>query len=289
MMLLPHPLRSRLIAIGIAALAPVLATPTPVAISCGLSGQTNGTTITYSFGGTLSSAFGTLPAGTPFTGTFSYAAAQADLMPQTFPDRGDYKYQSISLTIGGTTVTDNGTGVINVYDGPTTYPTDLFHLYTFNVSGTLGGLTLAPGGGLSIVLQRLDGTAWNSIALPDHSLTINDVTADGIATHIQLQSEPPSTPFPGTITIARGGILSCCSTPPGTATQNLVTTINGMGLPHGVQNSLTAPLGGTANCGQLGAFINQVNAKVQNGQLTQAQAATLLGAATTLKSCLGCT
>lgn len=287
MRLLPFSLRPRRIAFALAAVAPVLATPAPVAVACGLTGQTNGTTITYSFGGTLSAPFGTLPAGTSFTGSFSYAAAQADLSPQ-LPNRGDFLYQSISLTIGGTTVTDNGTGVINVYDGPGGYPTDLFHLYTYNVSGSLGGLALAPGAGIQLVLQDVDGSVWNSTALPDHTLTLGDLTADVNATHIQLQSTPASTP-PGNITTVRGALLSCCSTPPGTATQNLVATINGMGLPQGVQNSLTAPLGGTANCGQLGAFTNQVNAKVQNGQLTQAQAATLLAAATSLKSCLGCT
>ncbi|MDO8541473.1 MAG: PKD domain-containing protein [Opitutaceae bacterium] len=188
--------------------------------SCGLTGVTsnNGATITYFFAGSLAEPFGSLAAGTPFTGSFSYVVPQTSLQNGQPAYRGDYRYQSFSLTFGSTTVTDSGTGVINLYDhgtydlvgpfGPTTYPTDLFHLYTFNVTGSLGGLTLAPGAGIQLVLQDVTGTAWSSTALPGAGLTMADLSA-GNATFIQLQST--QTGFPGTTTMARGPLLSCVS------------------------------------------------------------------------------
>ena len=80
-----------------------------------------------------------------------------------------------------------------------------------------------------------------------------------------------------------------------------MNSILNMGLPAGVANSLSAPLGqasallndnnpynDSASCGMLDAFINQVNAKAQNGQLTPAQANQLLQAANAIKASLGC-
>ena len=81
---------------------------------------------------------------------------------------------------------------------------------------------------------------------------------------------------------------------PAQATQNLITTITGIGLPPAVANSLSAPLGNlntsnlNAACGKLNAFISQVNSKVQNGQLTTSQATPLLSAANAIKASLGC-
>lgn len=88
---------------------------------------------------------------------------------------------------------------------------------------------------------------------------------------------------------------------PAQAIYNLISIIGNMGLPAGVVNSLTAPLkqaaallndnnpsNDVAACGKLDAFINQVNAKTQNGQLTLAQATQLLQAANAIKSSLGC-
>jgi hypothetical protein len=81
---------------------------------------------------------------------------------------------------------------------------------------------------------------------------------------------------------------------PAQAIQNLTTTITGMGLPAGVANSLRAPLNNinpsnvAAACGKLSAFVNQVNAKVQNGQLTPSAANQLLQYANAIKASLGC-
>jgi hypothetical protein len=88
---------------------------------------------------------------------------------------------------------------------------------------------------------------------------------------------------------------------PAQAVQNLTTAIANMGLPAGVANSLSAPLGqastllndgnpsnDNAVCGKLDAFTNQVSTKLGNGQLTSAQAAQLLQAANAVKASLGC-
>lgn len=85
------------------------------------------------------------------------------------------------------------------------------------------------------------------------------------------------------------------------AIQELIDTVNGMGLPRNVQMSLLAPLNQAINllndnnpandaavCGDLNAFINQVNAKEANGQLTAAQAAQLSQLANAIKASLGC-
>jgi hypothetical protein len=78
------------------------------------------------------------------------------------------------------------------------------------------------------------------------------------------------------------------------ATHNLITTIASIGLSGSVATSLSAPLNNidtsnmTAACGKLNAFINQVNTKVQNGQLTTSDASQLLQAANAIKVSLGC-
>jgi hypothetical protein len=83
-------------------------------------------------------------------------------------------------------------------------------------------------------------------------------------------------------------------TTPVQAIQNVLTTINTMGLPGGVANSLSAPLknintGNLASaCNKLAAFINMVGVKLPNGDLTQAQANVLLASANAIKVSLGC-
>lgn len=110
--------------------------------------------ITYNFGGTLNEpnspnpnmmAFGNLPLGTAFTGSFSYDNSQPLNASNQVPYLGTYNYTNFSVTIGGATVTTSNEG-ISVYDHniantyPTTspwdqgtgYPTDLLLVYTPN-------------------------------------------------------------------------------------------------------------------------------------------------------------
>jgi YVTN family beta-propeller protein len=84
--------------------------------------------------------------------------------------------------------------------------------------------------------------------------------------------------------------------------QQLIQLIQSMGLNHGTQTSLTAPLNaalsqltnnnpnsvGTA-CNQLNAFVNHVNADGQNGQLSSTQTSQLIQAALNIQTALGCT
>jgi hypothetical protein len=88
---------------------------------------------------------------------------------------------------------------------------------------------------------------------------------------------------------------------PAQAAQNLIATIDGIGLPRGVANSLSAPLdrivallsdrkprNDIAACGKLNAFIDKVNAKLRRGRLTAIQGSQLLPAANAIKASLGC-
>ena len=88
---------------------------------------------------------------------------------------------------------------------------------------------------------------------------------------------------------------------PADATQNLIDLINSMSLPTNVENPLTAPLNqavnilndnnpsnDTAVCEQLTAFINQVDAKEKNGQLSVERATQLKQDAEAIKTSLSC-
>lgn len=97
----------------------------------------------------------------------------------------------------------------------------------------------------------------------------------------------------------------------GQAVQNLISSINSMGLPKGVQTSLeatlkvhtglttdsnAAPLTGqvtnglnaTATCNKLDVFLAKVSLDLAKGELTAAQAANLTGQAALIETALGC-
>ena len=71
----------------------------------------------------------------------------------------------------------------------------------------------------------------------------------------------------------------------GTLTQN-----QGDALLNKITKAITSLGNGQTNasCGQLGAFINQVNAYINSGSLTQAQGQTLIDAANGIKASNGC-
>jgi hypothetical protein len=145
-------------------------------------------TIIYYFSGELDEPFGSLTEGTLFSGSFSYEDSQPLNTPNK-PYRGDYSFTSVSLTINGLTLTNNGTGYREffVFDhgvpgsypprywdggGTTGYPTDSFHLYT-SFSGTFGGLTIEA---IWLVLTDLSGNVFTDPSLPGGNLVINDFT-----------------------------------------------------------------------------------------------------------------
>ncbi len=85
---------------------------------------------------------------------------------------------------------------------------------------------------------------------------------------------------------------------PEQAMQKLIDTIDEMGISKGTKNSLQAPLNAASNhlgnnnegaaCGSLGAFLNQVDAKEGNGQLTTQQSSGLRQQATAIQQEIGC-
>ncbi|MFA6097443.1 MAG: PxKF domain-containing protein [Candidatus Paceibacterota bacterium] len=209
--------------------------------NCGLVWNGDG----YYFEGTLDEPFGSLPAGAPFSGWASYYPGQPNLNkpfdangnPSNIPPyRGDYKYNYISLTLGGATVTDYGTGVINVYDHgtydysapdrPNTFPTDLFHLYTYDVHGSFGGLTLAPGAGIQLVLQDVTGTAWSGPVLPS-GLTLDNLTT-GNATFIEIRSA-----YIDNQSVSARGFLSCRNHLPAPPTLLIQSDVNSRQIEMG--------------------------------------------------------
>ncbi len=99
---------------------------------------------------------------------------------------------------------------------------------------------------------------------------------------------------------APGNTVSVISTTltPTQGIQKLINTIDIFHLSKGVTTSLEAPLNAalsqlnrnnpTPACNQLNAFLNQVNAKQNNGQLTPQQAADLSQQAKAIQQAIGC-
>lgn len=81
---------------------------------------------------------------------------------------------------------------------------------------------------------------------------------------------------------------------PAQAVDNLIGAIASLGLPAGVATTLMAPLNNintnhsAAACGKLSAFVNQLDGKVQNGQVMVAASFQLLRAAKAIAANLGC-
>jgi hypothetical protein len=191
-----------------------------------LIGTANAVPVTYYFSGALNDPFGNLVVGTLFNGSFSYDDSQP-LNTPFVSYRGDYEYTNLSVTFGSTTVSDNGTGVINVYNNPG-YPTDLFHLYTFSLAGALGGLTLAQGAGLQVVLQDLTGTVFNNPSIPSPNLAFADFTP-GNATFLQLQELFSPDPSHQSVS-ARGELSFISSTSPVPEPASLSLMLSGLAI-----------------------------------------------------------
>jgi hypothetical protein len=150
--------------------------------------------ITYNYSGQLNDSFGTLPADTPFNGSFSYDSLQplnTVVDASGDPVRGDYVYTQFSLNISGQLFTSNS-GVIYLYDydpvAGTGFVSDLLQIYTLSLSGSLGGLTLAPDAGIIFTLQDSTGNAFNGLGLPGGDLTLDDFSLTS-GTFLELREQ----------------------------------------------------------------------------------------------------
>ena len=146
---------------------------------------------------------------------------------------------------------------------------------------------------IAVVVDRLDNLYAANFCIGQAS-TILKLTLDGAPTGPQ-----PFADLADGLRCTRS--LAVMSEPLLEAIQNLIADINSLDLPTSVEISLTGPLNEVVNilcdnnpnndaaaCGELGAFINQVNAKEKNGQLTPAEADGLRQSAEANEASLGC-
>lgn len=138
--------------------------------------------VTYSFSGALDDSFGTLAAGTTYSGSFSYDDSQPLSISSANPLRADYSYDQFSISISGQLFTSSS-GTIHLYDYDLTtstgYTKDLIEISTLSLSGTLGGLNLASDAGIQLVLEDLTGNALTGLGLPKGDLSLGDFTGSG--------------------------------------------------------------------------------------------------------------
>lgn len=119
------------------------------------AGAAHASTTSYSFSGVTSLAMGSIPGGTPFTGTFSYDPAATGVTTSYYGGIQSLfanAYSALTMTIGGKTVTESAPGTMALYNSvspPNSIPVG-DSLYTFNPlngqgplhsSGSFTGLT----------------------------------------------------------------------------------------------------------------------------------------------------
>jgi len=138
--------------------------------------------ITYYFGGTLSSAFGTLPAGTQFNGSFSYAYPQSPIYSEIHPifQLADYIPQKLNVVVGSQQLSwINSSGearirVINNHristDGVSSTNLDSFLIMTTTYYDSVGGELIEEFG---LLLGDESGRAFSSNALANESMKID--------------------------------------------------------------------------------------------------------------------
>lgn len=244
-------------------------------------------------------------ASVPFNGSGS---SDPDSNPLTYNWTGPFGTVSgvnptVTLPLGTHTVTltvndgqATATDTVNITVRDTTRPDTIMNssvdgngaAVASGGSTLSGSITLTFGGADAVGVVgfqcRLDGAAYApctspvgypALAIGKHTFQVRALDAAG-----NIDPSPAS--------------FTWAVATPAQAIQNLINTIRNMGLPAGVATSLTAPLSNintnnkAAACGKLNAFINQVNNKVQNGQLTPAQAGQLLQTANAIKASLDC-
>ena len=119
------------------------------------------------FEGTLNKPLGTIAAGTPFQGTFTWEAANA---PGTAIASGvvDYRFKTLTLTVGDTVINHQAGGSFRVIDNANdgTNKFDSLGVYATGVDAKLGGLTLDPAAGILVSLRDQTATLFENTELP---------------------------------------------------------------------------------------------------------------------------
>ena len=251
--------------------------------SIGLSADASGGTGPYAYAWTKD--------GAPFATTQSITDT---------PGLGDHTY--------AVTVTDSVGAVSN------TATTDI-HVYDFTVAGSPTSQQILTTGSNTYDLNEALVAGSSSSGLPTIDLSLSGLpsgatpafnpasgSAGGFSSTLTITTAnaPPGTyPLTLTGTDARPSIggtrsdaLSLTILTPAQAIPNVISTVQGLQaagvLNQGQANSLTVKLNHAIDslntkpdqptaCNQLQAFVNEVNAYVQGGKLTQAQADSLLG------------
>lgn len=132
--------------------------------------------ITYEFSGTLDGAVGDVPAGTPFSGTFSYEQTESDQFPGVAVG-GWYEYIDYQLIMGTHSLsapyTDTADFINVLNDQPSgSGPRDRVDVRPSGMFGTVPGLDAVYG--MTMVLIDDSGTIFSDVSLPGAELTLTD-------------------------------------------------------------------------------------------------------------------
>ena len=183
-------------------------------------------------------------------------------------------------TIITSATSGNGNPVLN--DGSIVSTSITFQISATPATNPVAGFECSLDGSAfsNCATTNLDTVSYNNLAAgQQHTFKVRAVDTQG-------NKDPTPATFTWTILT------------PQQAVQNIINTIEHMHLPKGTTTSLGAPLNTALSqlnrnnyavaCNTLNAFLNQVKAKENNGQLTSQQAADLRQQATAIETSLGC-
>ena len=228
-------------------------------------------------------SYDNLAAGSGLGRQHTFAVRAVDTEGKTDPNPATFRWTVLIQPPTHTTITSATDGNGNpVQNGGSTSSTSI----KFQVTATAGSNLLAgfecslDGNLFSTCAAIIPGTvSYNNLTAGQHTFAVRAVDTQGI-------KDPNPATFSWTVLT------------PTQATQKLIGTIDSMHLPTGTTTSLEATLNAAINqlnrnnhipvCNQLNAFLNQVNAKQTNGQLTPQQAADLRQQAIAIQRAIGC-
>ncbi len=165
--------------------------------------------ITYEFRGFIEEQFGLVHPQGMFFGQFTYDEIQPLNSPSQ-ANRGDYKFKRFNLNVDVKLGHKSGGIILYDYPSQSTGPGNMFVLQTNLVSGVFDEITLNDKQFIiaELVLQDLNKTAFNSLALPGPNLSLNHFT--GHNAFLQLRWPSGGSSNGGIIARGRLTYLSGC-------------------------------------------------------------------------------